>query len=275
MDKKVILITGASSGIGLATAQKLAENGYTVCAAARRLEKMDSLKASGVVPFKMDITQKEDVNSVVDQITSTYGGIDILINNAGFGMYGVMEDIPLEEARYQFEVNLFGLAYLTQQVLPTMREKRYGKIVNISSIGGKVYIPLGAWYHATKHALEGFSDCLRLEVKPFNIDVIIIQPGIIKTNFGSVMIQQMESRSGGSAYASITDNIIKSFQNSLEDPNYGSDPSVVANQIAKAISVRKPKTRYAVGKFAKPMLFLRRYTSDRFFDKIIMRNMSQ
>ena len=272
MDKKVILITGASSGIGFATAQKLAGNAYTVCAAARQVEKMDDLKALRVATFKMDITQKEEVNSVVEHITSTYGGIDILINNAGFGLYGAMEDIPLEEARYQFEVNIFGLANLTQHVLPNMREKKYGKIVNISSIGGKTYMPLGAWYHATKHALEGWSDCLRLEVTPFNIDVIIIEPGVIETNFGNVMIEQMERSAGGGPYAAITSAVIKSFRNHLESPNYGSDPSVVAHTIAHAISVQKPKTRYAIGKFAKPILFLRRYTSDRFFDRMMMRN---
>ena len=184
---KTVLITGASSGIGKDTAKTLIAQGYTVYVAARRLEKMAELETLGAIAIKMDITNDNDIKNVVNRINANHGGVDILINNAGFGMYGAMEDTSIDDARYQFEVNLFGLARLTQLVLPYMRAQRSGTIVNVSSMGGKVYTPLGSWYHATKHALEGWSDCLRLELAAFNINVVVIQPGAIQTEFGDVM----------------------------------------------------------------------------------------
>lgn len=192
-------------------------------------------------------------------------GIDILINNAGFGSYGTVEDTTIEDARYQFEVNLFGLARLTQLAIPDMREKKAGKIINISSIGGKVYTPLGVWYHATKHALEGWSDSLRLELKPFNIDVVIIEPGLIQTEFGDVVGEQLSSRADNPAYA----DLIAGFRAAFEKSN-GSHPSVVADAVMRAIRSKRPKTRYAAGKMAKPLLFIRRNFSDRLFGRAVM-----
>ncbi|MEM6431987.1 MAG: SDR family NAD(P)-dependent oxidoreductase, partial [Deinococcota bacterium] len=153
MSQQIALVTGASSGIGKATAKQLLADGLTVYVAARRVEKMDDLKELGAIPLKMDITQDDDIRAVVDTITQQNGGVDVLVNNAGYAIYGAVEDIPIEDARRQFEVNIFGLARLTQLVLPHMRDKRAGKIINISSVGGKIYTLLGAWYHATKHAL--------------------------------------------------------------------------------------------------------------------------
>ncbi|MCU1652217.1 MAG: Estradiol 17-beta-dehydrogenase, partial [Pseudonocardia sp.] len=183
---KTVLVTGASSGIGKETAKTLLADGYAVYVAARRVDRMSELEQLGATALAMDITNDEDIVAAVKRITAERGGIDVLINNAGFGMYGAMEDTTLDDARYQFEVNLFGLARLTQLALPYMRDRGAGKIVNISSVGGKIYTPLGAWYHATKHALEGWSDSLRLELKPLGIDVIVIEPGIIRTEFGDV-----------------------------------------------------------------------------------------
>ena len=183
-NRQTALVTGASAGIGKATVKALLEAGYTVYAAARRVENMRDLEDLGSVVLKMDVTNEEDLVAGVERINSEQGGVDILVNNAGFGLYGPMEDIPLDDARYQFEVNLFGLARLTQLVLPHMREQEAGKIVNVSSIAGKMHAPLGSWYIATKHALEGWSDCLRFELKSFGVDVIIIEPGLIHTEFG-------------------------------------------------------------------------------------------
>ena len=265
---KIVLVTGASSGIGKATAKSLISKGYKVYVAARRLSKMDDLKDLGAIPVKMDITKEEHVQAVVNQIETENDGVDILINNAGFATYGAMEDTTIDDARYQFEVNLFGLARLTQLVLPKMREKRSGKVINISSVGGKIYTPLGSWYHATKHALEGWSDCLRLELKEFNIDVIIIEPGAIKTEFGDVMIKPMLERSGNSAYSKLTHQIADATNNAYEADN-GSEPEVIADLILKALEAKKPKTRYVGGKLAKPSLFLRKWGSDRAFDWIV------
>ncbi len=262
---QTVLITGASAGIGKATAMRLLQEGYTVYAAARRVENMQDLEDLGATVLKMDVTREEDLVAGVDRVIEEQGGVDILINNAGFGLYGPMEDVPLDDARYQFEVNLFGLARLTQLVLPSMRERWTGRIVNVSSIAGKMHGPLGSWYIATKHALEGWSDCLRLELKRFGIDVIIIEPGLIRTEFGSVAFAPMVERSANSPYSDIVNGMTKR----LDSYKGGSQPSVIADTILKAVRARRPKTRYAAGQYAKPALLLRRLVSDRMFDRII------
>jgi short-subunit dehydrogenase len=267
--QKVALVTGASSGIGKEIAKKLLQDGLTVYVAARRIEKMQDLESLGATALKMDITQGKDISQAVEQITRENGGVDVLVNNAGFGSYGAVEDTPIEDARYQFEVNLFGLAALTQKVLSHMREQRSGTIINISSMGAKIYTPLGAWYHATKHALEGWSDCLRLELDQFGINVVIIEPGIINTEFGDVLNGPMMERSGNTAYSNLAQAVAKSVQDSYEKGN-GSSPTVISDTVSKAVSAKKPKTRYAVGSLAKPLLFLRWLLSDRLFDKAVM-----
>ncbi len=269
MGRKTVLITGASSGIGKETAKKLIAEGYTVYTAARRVEKMEDIRTLGGIPIKMDITKDDEVVATVEQIEQRHGGVDILINNAGFGSYGSIEETTIDDARYQFEVNLFGLARLTQLVLPYMREQKAGKIVNISSGGGKIYVPLGAWYIATKHALEGWSDCLRFETKSFNIDVIIIEPGAIATEFGDVYLEPMLKRSGQGPYREIANAIAKFSQNLHANPNGISPPSVIANTISKAIKAPHPKTRYVAGKLAKPLLFVRKWGGDRFYDWVL------
>ena len=165
------LVTGASSGIGEETARELQKRGFTVYAAARRVERMAGLKADGINVLKMDVTDEKSVKAGIAKILKETGRVDVLINNAGYGSYGSVEDVPIAEAKYQFDVNVFGLALVTQLVLPHMREKRSGRIINISSIGGRIYEPLGGWYHATKFAVEGLSDSMRVELKPFGIKV--------------------------------------------------------------------------------------------------------
>lgn len=269
MEKKVILITGASSGIGKATAEKLIKEGHSVYCAARRVEQMKDLENMGGHILAMDVTNEEQMISAVNQIIEERGKIDVLFNNAGYAIYGAVEDTSIADARRQFDVNIFGLARLTQLVLPHMRKQESGKIINTSSMGGKIYTPLGAWYHATKHALEGWSDCLRLEVKQFGIDVVLIEPGIIKTEFGDVMNTPMMERSGNGVYANLAKSVEKATTDSYEKGN-SSPATVIANVVSKAINARKPKTRYAAGKLAKPLLFVRRYFSDRFFDRVVM-----
>mgnify|MGYP001791794516 CR=1 FL=1 len=233
---QICLVTGASSGIGKAIAQTLLQHDFVVYCAARRLEKMAELQTLGVIALKMDITQSADITRVLSKIQQTHGGVDILINNAGFGSYGAMEDTSIDDACYQFEVNLFGLARLTQGVLPYMRQQQGGTIVNMSSMGGKMYTPMGSWYHATKHALEGWSDCLRLELAPFGIDVVIIEPGVILTEFGDTMVGPLLERSGNSAYAPMANKLAKATRASYSKENKsGSPPSVVADAVLKAV----------------------------------------
>lgn len=266
---KVALITGASSGLGKQFAKALVKEGMVVYTAARRIEQMDDLQAVGAIPLKMDITNDEQIQALVARIEEDHGGVDVLINNAGFGMYGAMEDTSIDDARYQFEVNIFGLARLTQLVIPSMREKKSGTIINISSMGGKVYFPLGSWYHATKHALEGWSDCLRIELDQFGINVVVIEPGAIKTEFSDVMSGPMLERSGQGVYGKLAAKLAETIEVSAKNTSAATDPQVITNLVIKAVRAKKPRTRYAGGLYAKPMMFIRKWFGDRAYDKML------
>jgi short-subunit dehydrogenase len=271
MGKKVVLITGASSGIGKETAKLLVEKGHIVYGAARRLDKMNDLKVAGIKLLEMDVTNDESMVKGIQKIIETEKRIDVLINNAGYGSFGALEDVPISEAKYQFDVNIFGLARLTQLVLPHMRKQQSGKIVNISSMGGKFGEPHGAWYHATKFAVEGLSDSLRMELKQFNIAVVIIEPGAIKSEWGGIAKENLLKVSGNTAYKNLATK-----HAALIDETYkrvGSEPIVIAKTIAKAINSNNPKTRYAVGGGAKLLLFVRHILSDKLFDKIFLSQM--
>ena len=266
--KKTALVTGASSGMGKVIAQQLLKDGLNVVVAARRVEKMDDLKAEGAHPIGLDVSDEDSLKAAVETINSKFGGVDVLVNNAGFGLYGAVEDIPMEKARYQLDVNVFGAARLIQLVLPYMREQRSGTIINISSMGGKVYTPLGAWYHASKHALEGFSDCLRLEVSPFGIDVVVVEPGIIQTSFGEVLSEPMVEMSGKGAYAEMVNKLVEGTAEAYES-GMGSSPQVIADVVSKAVKARRPNTRYVAGQYAKLSIFVRKWFGDRVFDRMI------
>ncbi len=266
--QRIALVTGASSGMGKAFARALIAEGMVVYAAARRVEQMNDLALQGAIVLKMDITQHDQIQAAVAQIEHAHGGVDVLINNAGFGLYGAMEETDIDDARYQFEVNLFGMARLTQLVLPSMRARRSGKIINISSMGGKIYTPLGSWYHATKHALEGWSDCLRLELRPFNIDVVIIEPGAIATEFNAVLTEPMLARSGNGPYRALA----QAMAAAARSPNRGrgSDPQVIVRLVMHAIRARRPHTRYVGGQYASMLMFVRKWFGDRIFDRVIL-----
>lgn len=267
---KVALITGASSGIGKETAKLLLKSGFTVYGAARRIDRMQDLKEVGVKLISMDLTNEESVKKGVDEILANEKTIDVLVNNAGYGSYGALEDVPISEARYQFEVNIFGLARLTQLVLPQMRRQKRGRIINIASIAGNFGEPHGSWYHATKFALIGLSDSLRMELKQFGIDVVIIQPGLIKTEWNTIARDNLMKVSGASDYAGLA----KKHRDMLENMNKnGSEPSVIAKLIFKAIKAKKPKTRYTAGYSAKPILFFKKLLPDKIFDRIMLSQM--
>ena len=270
MASKVALVTGGSSGIGEATARKLAELGYTTYAAARRVQRMEHLTQAGIRTLAMDVTHEESMDSGVKHILAEEGRIDVLVNGAGYGSYGALEDVPLAEARRQFEVNLFGAARLTQLILPHMRAQRSGTIINITSMGGKIYTPLGGWYHATKFALEALSDCLRLEARPFGIDVVVIEPGGIRTEWPGIAAGQLRQASSGGAYARQADAVAASLS-SEATARRSSPPAVIADTVGKAVTARRPKTRYAAGYGAKPMIFLHDVLPDRGFDAFIRR----
>ncbi len=268
-EKKTALVTGASSGMGKSIARRLIQDGYQVYVAARNVEKMADLASLGAHPLRMDVSVDEEIVSGVNTILAETGGIDVLVNNAGFGLYGPVEEIGIDEARYQFEVNLFGAARLTQLLLPAMRDRRSGHIINITSMGGKMYSILGAWYHATKHALEGWSDCLRLEVAGFGIKVVIVEPGVIETGFGDAASDTIVRRSASGPYGHLV-NMVSSAIKKTYGHGTGSSPEVIAEVVSRAVKSSNPRTRYAAGKFAKMLIRMRVWLGDRMFDRIIL-----
>jgi NAD(P)-dependent dehydrogenase (short-subunit alcohol dehydrogenase family) len=270
MTDRVALVTGGSSGIGEQTAVRLQEAGFTTYAVARRVGRMVALADSGVTTFAMDVTDDASMTAGIERITGEHGRVDVLVNNAGYGSYGAVEHVSLDEARRQFEVNVFGLARLTQLVTPPMRERRSGRIINISSVGGKFYEPLGAWYHATKFAVEGFSDSLRLELAPHGIQVVIIEPGAILTEWSDIAGEHVLATSAGTAYEQQAAGVSRRFAQAYR-PRLASSPDVVAKAVVRAATTSHPKTRYPVGRGARTLVTARRLLPDRAFDSIVSR----
>ena len=231
----------------------------------RRVERMADLVHNGIHVTPMDVTDDASMVAGVERIVREAGRIDVLVNNAGYGSYGALEDVPVTEGRTRFDVNISGLARLTQLVLPPMRAQASGRIINISSMGGKIYEPLGGWYHATRFAVEGLSDSLRLELAPFGIDVAIIEPGGIRTEWSSITIRKLLETSGATAYASQAERLARVLGNH----RLQSGPEVVARAISAVVAARRPKTRYVVGSGGRPLLAARRLLSDRMFDRLI------
>jgi NAD(P)-dependent dehydrogenase (short-subunit alcohol dehydrogenase family) len=268
MPQPVAIVTGASSGIGEATARRLADADYTVYAVARRLDRLQPLVSNGIRVAVADVTDDASLVSLVDAVMTETGRIDVLVNNAGYGSYGALEDVPMAEGRRQFEVNVFGLARLIQLVLPHMRQRRDGCIVNISSIGGKIWEPLGSWYHATKFAVEGLSDSLRIELAPFGIKVVIIEPGSIRTEWGDIAAEGLEAVSGGGPYRDQVKAVSRALR-AADHSRVASGPEVVAAAVVRAVQSSRPRTRYPVGGGARLMVTAQAVLPDRGFDRFI------
>lgn len=264
--KPVALITGASSGMGKDFALRLLSQGYTVYGAARRIERMQDIEAGGGIPLAMDVTEDATMVAAVDRIIREQGRIDVLINSAGYGQMGALEDVPVEVARRQIEVNLIGLARLTQLCLPHMRARNFGKIINISSIGGKCAFPMAGWYHASKFALEGYSDSLRMEVRRFGIDVIVIEPAGTDSEWFPLAVAELERHSAAGAYSSLVEAIQKSPSWKRKMPPAG----VITDLVIKALKARTPRTRYHGAAGSGMILFLRHILSDRMYDRLVM-----
>ena len=265
---RTALVTGASSGIGQDTARRLQALGYTVYGAARRTDRLRALAADGIRPLPMDVTDDASMSAGVNRILEETGRIDVLVNNAGYGSFGAVEDVPMDEARRQFEVNVFGLARLTQLVAPHMRAQGSGTIINISSIGGRLTTPLGGWYHATKYAVEALSDALRMELRPFGIDVVVVEPGCIRTAWWAIAADHLKATASGSAYADQIRAVAGTMRSESNQRRY-SPPEVIARTIGKIVTARRPRTRYAVGFMARPLIAARRILTDRAFDRLI------
>jgi NAD(P)-dependent dehydrogenase (short-subunit alcohol dehydrogenase family) len=269
---RAVLITGCSTGIGRATAERLAAKGWPVYATARKIDAIRDLEKSGCKVLALDVCDEASMRSAVETIERAEGAVGVLINNAGYGQEGPVEEVPMAEIRRQFETNVFGLVRLTQLVLPGMRRQRWGKIVNLSSIGGKLTFPGGGFYHATKHAVEALSDALRFEVKPFGIDVIIVEPGPIKTRFGDTATASLNGvGASASPYAAfnavVADRIRDAYEGALGA--FAAGPEAVADVIERAVTASSPKTRYAVTLAAHVILALRRWLPDKAFDAFL------
>ena len=267
----VAIVTGASSGIGHSTALRLHAAGYTVYAGARRIERMKDLADADVQVVELDVTDDASMVALVERVISEAGRIDVLVNNAGYGSFGALEDVPNEEGRRQFDVNVFGLARLTQLVLAHMRAQQSGRIINMSSMGGRIHEPLGSWYHATKFAVEGMSDALRLEVAPFGIDVVLIEPGGMNTEWGAIAADNLITASAHTAYANQAPGVARMLRSNDLKPRRGSSPDVIAAAVLRAASARRPKTRYLLGPGAKPLVMLHAVLPDRVFDALLKR----
>jgi NAD(P)-dependent dehydrogenase (short-subunit alcohol dehydrogenase family) len=269
---KAVLVTGCSSGIGRATAEVLARGGRTVYATARRVETIEDLASAGCTLIRLDVCDEESMQAAVDTIAREHGAVGVLVNNAGYGQEGAVEDVPVDEVRRQFETNLFGLHRLTQMVLPGMREQGWGRVVNVSSMGGRLTFPGGGVYHASKHALEALSDALRYEVRPFGVDVVVIEPGLVRTRFGETSVGSIHSVSGDSSpYRDFNVGVAKVVGGAYEGAmaRLGVEPEAVARVIEKAIEARHPRSRYVVPGFVRLLLLARGVLPDRMWDAVM------
>ena len=265
-----VLISGCSSGIGAATAAALARAGHTVYATARRTETLVDLEAMGCHALALDVTSEDSMIEAVKAVEADHGKVGTLINNAGYGEYGPIEETDLGRVRTMFETNVFGLARLTQLVLPAMRRSRSGRIVNIGSMGGRITFPVGGFYHATKYAVEAISDALRVEVKPFGIDVILVEPGLIRTNFESRVNESLEMgtppHGEDTAYADLLAASDKNTTSGYANDFMTTSPEAVGAVILRAVESVKPRSRYVVTSAAKALINLRRFGGDRVWD---------
>jgi NAD(P)-dependent dehydrogenase (short-subunit alcohol dehydrogenase family) len=269
MASKAVLITGCSSGIGHATAELLADKGWEVYATARRPESIEDLAQRGCKTLALDVTDEGSMKAAVDAVTASADAVGVLINNAGYSQSGAVESVPLEQARRQFETNVFGPLRLTQLVLPGMRAQRWGKVVNLSSMGGRLTFPGGGLYHSTKYALEAISDALRFEVRGFGVDVIVIEPGLIVTNFGEVASASVGD--DGGAYDEFNRKVAEITEGAYKGPmsKLGAGPEAVAKAIERAITSKRPKARYPVTASARLMISQRKLTPDRIWDRLM------
>jgi short-subunit dehydrogenase len=265
-----VLITGCSTGIGRATAERLADEGYNVHATARRPESIEDLAERGMKTHALDVTDEHSMESAVAEVERE-GPVGALVNNAGYSQSGAIETIPMSSVRKQFETNVFGLIRMCQLVLPGMRKAGSGRIVNLSSMGGKLTFPGGGIYHATKHAVEALSDALRFEVHEFGIDVAIIEPGLIVTEFGETAAGSLAEVEKHGPYAKFNTDVATVTANAYKGPmaKLGAGPEAVAQKISKALSANRPNTRYKVTPSAKVVMGMRRLMTDRMWDRFV------
>jgi NAD(P)-dependent dehydrogenase (short-subunit alcohol dehydrogenase family) len=277
---KAVLVTGCSSGIGRATAVRLARSGWTVYASARRLDSIAELGTEGCRLLELDVTDDESIRAAVEAVEAAEGAVGALVNNAGYSLSGALETVPLDEARRQLETNVLGLVRLSQLVLPGMRAQGWGRIVNVSSMGGRLTFPGGGWYHASKHAVEALSDALRFEVQGFGVDVVVLEPGLIRTGFADAAVGTIADRSEDPAgpYDGFNQGVAAATAGAYRNVigrMLGGGPEVVAHAIERALAAKRPRTRYRVTGSAVLFIGLRRLLPDRLWDAMVARTFPQ
>jgi len=271
-ESRAVLITGCSTGIGRETARHLAGKGWKVYATARRPESIEDLKGEGCETLSCDVTDEASMSACVDAVVAAEGAVGVLVNNAGYSQSGALEEVPIDAVRRQFETNVFGLMRMCQLALPGMRGQGWGRIVNVSSMGGKLTFPGGGVYHATKHAVESLSDALRFEVGGFGVEVAVIEPGLIKTNFAEAAVGSMAAEIPAEGpYAEFNAAVSRETASAYEGPlaKLGAGPEAVARKIERAISARRPRTRYKVTASAGMSIGARRLMTDRMWDRFV------
>ena len=267
--QRSVLVTGASSGIGFATAHQLLERGWRVFAAARRLDAMEALRSRGAEVLPLDLADQESRVQLADVISRRVGALDALVNNAGYGETGPVETMPIERARAMFEVNVFGLIALTQLLLPSMRERRRGRIVNLSSIAGRFVTPGAGWYGASKHALEGISDALRLELHSFGLQVVLVEPGLIRTGFEAVSASSLQQQVADPVWGPMMRRVAAGWADGFRR---GSSPELVARTIVSALETSTPKPRYRCGSESEALV-LQRFIPTQLWDALVRQRM--
>ncbi|MBA2794125.1 MAG: SDR family NAD(P)-dependent oxidoreductase [Thermoleophilaceae bacterium] len=269
---KAVLITGCSTGIGRATAERLASGGFTVYATARKLEAVADLEAKGCRTLALDVTDDESMQAAVTTVEEAEGAVGVLVNNAGYSQSGAVESIDIDEVRAQFETNVFGLVRMSQLVLPGMRAQGYGRVVNVGSMGGKLTFPGGGIYHATKYAVEAISDAMRFEVASFGVQVVLIQPGLIKTEFASAAVGALNRGTADDGpYGQFNQEVAATTVGGYEGPaaKLGGGPDTVAKAIEKAVTATRPKARYPVTPSARLLMGQRALMPDRAWDAFV------
>lgn len=267
---RVALVTGASSGIGRATALALAAHGFVTYATARRPEALTDLRGQGLRTLALDVTDEATLVAAVRTVEAEHGAIDVLVNNAGYGEMGPIEEVSLARWRQQFETNVFGLVRLSQLVLPGMRARGWGRIINVSSGGGEFTFPLAGAYHASKYAVESLSDALRFEARPFGIDVVVVQPSVVRTQLVDAALDTLRAVAS-SPYAALIDSYTRQSRESIARGTAILTPEQIAAVIVRAALARRPRTRYKVGAIARVLPVLRRVLPDRAWDALITR----
>ena len=269
-DHDPVLVTGCSTGIGRAVAEELLTQGHTVWATARRTDDLADLAARGARVTALDVTDEASMAAAVAEVEAAHGSVGALVNNAGYGEYGAVEEVDLDKVRAMFETNVFGLARMCQLVLPGMRRAGHGRIVNIGSMGGRFTFPMGGYYHATKYAVEALTDALRMEVRPFGVQVSLVEPGVTRSSFvDKTTVSEGMDGDPDSPYAALRASVSRANNEAYTNRLVSASAESVAQVVVSAVESDRPRTRYLLTPAAKLMAATHSVAGDRVWDRLM------